>query len=332
MASSAKQLNPYDISTTFTAGFGKDSKQQGSLQQVQNMTNARMYKFNWDAMKEEQRFNAQQQQLQQDFNSAEAATARDWERYMSDTSHQREVEDLKAAGLNPVLSVNQGANSYTTQAANSGMAQASHASGQGQSAVSGMASLAGSYATSRATKYAANQSAAAMKYSANMAYASAQTSAYAMMYAADRSKEAQVEAAQKHYDATKYSVDYSKDVSFAGLLQNLITGFAQGDENSVGYKILNPIFEQLKEKYKGSTLWEWLGHPKGNTVTASKLNEQGYAHIAEALTEANIACNKATQNALILLLTTNNQKEFNQAMHILENNMKSDGRYNFNWN
>lgn len=32
-----------------------------------------------------------------------------WQKMMSDTSHQREVEDLKAAGLNPVLSANAGA-------------------------------------------------------------------------------------------------------------------------------------------------------------------------------------------------------------------------------
>ena len=58
------------------------------------------------------------------FNAAEAQKNRDFQLYMSNTAHQREMADLAASGLNPILAARQGASTPA-----GGQATASDASG-----------------------------------------------------------------------------------------------------------------------------------------------------------------------------------------------------------
>lgn len=54
-------------------------------------------------------------------NKKEAQRNRDFQEYMSNTSHQREIKDLKAAGLNPLLSATGGAGASTPSGAQATM-------------------------------------------------------------------------------------------------------------------------------------------------------------------------------------------------------------------
>lgn len=158
----------------------------------------------WSAAQAQKQMDFQErmQGIAMDFNSLEAAKNRDWQEMMSNTAHQREIADLKAAGLNPILSASGGNGAAVTSGATAaGAATPSGAKADpDQSANGALASIYGALISAQTQMYNANLSA-----KTNLAMAQMQQET--QMYGAQIAAEASRYAAGTNYAASTYASD-----------------------------------------------------------------------------------------------------------------------------
>lgn len=200
---------------------GKDASQVQSVPAVGNLDSA-LSRITQTASEntaksaqlasEQRDWQERQNALAMQFNAQEAAKSRSWQEYMSNTAHQREIRDLKAAGLNPVLSAMGGNGAAVTSGATASGVTSAGAKGEVDTSVNAaLVQVLGSILSAQTQLQTANvnartQEAVADKYTA-MEKLVAQIGADASKYSAQLGYAGSKYNANMHYVLGKYQTD-----------------------------------------------------------------------------------------------------------------------------
>lgn len=154
------------------------------------------------------------------FNAAEAQKSRDWQERMSNTSHQREVQDLIAAGLNPVLSASLGGASTPSGATASGGSYTGQKAEVDPNLLQFLGSMYQTMMNNSTSKQIAQiQSDTALqqaKISSAASMYSANAAAAASRYGADSSSESSRYSVDSYTAASRYASDNGNPLYRAG--------------------------------------------------------------------------------------------------------------------
>lgn len=193
------------------------------------------------------------------FNQNEAAKNRNWQEMLSNTAHQREVRDLMAAGLNPVLSAMNGNGASVGSGATAQGVTSQGAKGDTDTSANGaIANLLGSILSAQTQIEAANinaktQEAVADKYTA-MERIVSEIAASASRYGADTAAGASRYHSDRSYEASRYGSDRSAAASmFGSSLASSASRYASDQAAAASRYGSDMSYKQLNDFGRGET-------------------------------------------------------------------------------